>query len=184
MKIAICGTHSVGKSTLATILSEKTGLPLITEVVRGIAATHGFKNTDQVVTAAKDQQIKFQQDLLEAQLMQENAHPQGFISDRSMIDFLAYNFLYELPSITIAPMYTKALLLANNYDLLIRCPIPIDTVPTPDGFRLTDIKSQQIVDDAILALLPEVPCKVLHLSSYREDWVDACLKAIGGLSHD
>ncbi|HHW42532.1 MAG TPA: AAA family ATPase [Desulfotomaculum sp.] len=41
MRIAITGTHGTGKTTLATELARKLGLPLITEQARRVAVNIG-----------------------------------------------------------------------------------------------------------------------------------------------
>jgi nicotinamide riboside kinase len=76
MKIAISGTSSVGKSTLANLISNRTGIPLIRE----IAST--YSKEDRATSAG-------QKRILSDQINAEIRVPK-FISDRSVIDNLAY----------------------------------------------------------------------------------------------
>jgi nicotinamide riboside kinase len=78
-KIGICGTHCCGKTTLVRVLNELLGYPLITEVAdRFPRETRG-----NLVT---------QMSIMGAQITEEMKNP-FFISDRTVIDNLAYSTL-------------------------------------------------------------------------------------------
>src|SRR5690606_10278039 len=90
MKIGICGSQSTGKSTLAKLLAERLGLPLITEQARFVAQTMAIRSEIDLRATAPSVQARFQQKCLQAQKIAEMAHPNGFVSDRTVIDNAAY----------------------------------------------------------------------------------------------
>ncbi len=93
MKIAITGTHGTGKTTLARALAAKTGLPLIVEQARVVAAEMGLTNCNQLLNSPERAKA-FQERVLERQIAEQIKHPEGFIADRSTLDAIAYWKLY------------------------------------------------------------------------------------------
>jgi len=80
-RIAIVGSFSTGKTTLAEAVAEPLGLPLLPEVAREVAAL-GFK-LDKDATPETETLIFLRQ------WRNELTHP-GFVSDRSLVDVMAY----------------------------------------------------------------------------------------------
>lgn len=93
-RIAITGAHGDGKTTLAKALSETLGLPLITERAREEARNMGIGHCRELV---QDRALawKFQEEVLEAQIRAQAEKPDGFVSDRSTLDCIAYFRLYQ-----------------------------------------------------------------------------------------
>lgn len=87
MRIAICGTHGVGKTTLAKWLGEELDLPVLTE-----QATKLLKSEFPFFKTERDFNIfqQFQERVLMNQFKDENLYSGGFVADRSIIDSLAY----------------------------------------------------------------------------------------------
>jgi nicotinamide riboside kinase len=84
-KIAICGSHSCGKTTLAKALNNHLNYPCIEEV----AATYPANTRLNMHT---------QYDIMSSQILAELSHLDQygkFLSDRSIIDNLAYSTLVE-----------------------------------------------------------------------------------------
>ena len=87
MKIAICGTHAVGKTTLAKWLSKEIELPLLKEQARELLETEfPFFETERDFDFFKE----FQTAVLDGQIQLEKNHTSGFIADRALIDSWAY----------------------------------------------------------------------------------------------
>ena len=169
MRIAISGAHGVGKTTLARKLAKTLDLPQIEEVVRSVAKDFGFKTTGQIRKAKELDKCLFQNTLFVRQAVTEMQFKNGFVSDRSMLDFVAYCYLYNLPDHYVEILQKEALRYSEFYDLLVYCPIP-DVVLENDGFRLTDKDSQKFIDVAIRKLLNEAACPVVWLRTDRGSW--------------
>lgn len=169
MKIAISGAHGVGKTTLAGKLAKALALPQIEEVVRSVARDFGFRTTGQIQKSGLLDKCLFQNTLFVRQAVTEMQFKNGFVSDRSMLDFVAYCYLYNLPDHYVEILQKEALRHSEFYDLLVYCPIP-DVVLENDGFRLTDKDSQKVVDAAIRGLLNEAECPVIGLGIDRSSW--------------
>lgn len=179
MRIAIAGSHGVGKTTLAKALSEKLRYPRIGEVARTVAATMGFETTEQIMAADKEQICQYQQKVFYCQLLTEEAYQKDhgcFISDRSIFDVVSYMGLYQLEEAFINDFALMAGRHSRDYDLIIYCPVPNAGI-TDDGFRLVD-KPSQIAFDAILKELLETgaQCPVIYLPPTRETWLDKVLQ--------
>lgn len=88
MKVYFSGSHSSGKSTLARYVSEKYKLPLINEVARMILSEQEL----QIETLRSDLDTvnNYQRQVYERQLTEEQKYQGSFVSDRSLLDTLAY----------------------------------------------------------------------------------------------
>src|ERR1041385_7605048 len=80
-RIAIVGSFSTGKTTLAEAAAEPLGLPLLPEVARQVVEL-GFK-------LDKDATPEVETLIFLRQYYNEMAHPE-FVADRSLIDSMAY----------------------------------------------------------------------------------------------
>ncbi|NLK53114.1 MAG: ATP-binding protein [Syntrophomonadaceae bacterium] len=176
MRIAISGSHGVGKTTLSIALANATGIPRISEIARNVAQKQEYKTTEEIKNASLEDRIVFQKAILLEQATQESLHRAGFISDRSIFDTIAYSKYYDLPKGMVAVAESTAITNSTKYDLIIYCPIPGNTSPVDDGFRLTDLKSQLIIDKYIRKLLNKALCPVLWLPLDRSLWGDIAMK--------
>ncbi|MDR3591557.1 MAG: ATP-binding protein [Negativicutes bacterium] len=179
MKIAISGSHGVGKTTLAKALSEKLNYPMITEVARTVAKEMGFANTDQIRQADMETITRFQTRIFYDQMLAEHGyreHLDNFISDRSIFDCVAYMILYGMDQKIIDFFIASAAVMSGHYDLIIFCPVPLGKIQN-DGFRLTDKESQfkygMILKDL---LITKASCPVAYLHPSREKWLDSVLQ--------
>lgn len=180
IKIAISGTHGVGKTTLAKRLAESLYVPLLSEVARDVAVSTGIEHTEQISKGSMLTRIMFQGAIFGLQGLKEKMHG-GFVSDRSILDCIAYCYLYGLPEHFISTLREAALIHSGSYDLIIYCPIP-NAYTQDDGFRLTDRASQQEVDSYIKELLLDVNCPVLWLEYKRDDWYRKSIEVIRGFA--
>lgn len=88
MKIYFCGAHSTGKSTLTRYVSNKYDLPMIFETARIILSEQEL----QIDNLRYDLGTvdAYQKDVFNRQLIEEQKY-KSFVSDRSIIDILAYS---------------------------------------------------------------------------------------------
>lgn len=175
MKIAISGSHGVGKTTLARALAKELKLPFISEVAREEAKKFGFETTEHIKNAFKLQRMIYQLNVFYHQVKAEEDSWRGFVSDRSIFDCVAYCIYYELPLSLIEYLKSDAIQHSRKYDLIVYCPVPGGELEN-DGFRLLDRESQSLVDASIQILLEFAKCPVLRLSYDRENWEHEVLK--------
>ncbi len=175
MRIAISGSHGVGKTTLTNRLAQELCLPIISEVARTVARDFGFSSTKQIVQAKQVRKFMFQMGVFYNQMIEEKKYSQGFVSDRSIFDSVAYSIYYGLLAPIIKDKKKQAAEHSKSYDMIIYCPIPEIGIEE-DGFRLSDKKSQLAVDRHIISLLDLAQCKVIRLSRNRDNWTEEVLQ--------
>lgn len=91
-KIYLTGAHSTGKTTLARHISEKCGLPMVTEVVRDIVSEWETSLEEARVNIKKVNAL--QNEIMCRQIEREkDIQNYDFVSDRAM-DFMAYTAEY------------------------------------------------------------------------------------------
>ncbi len=155
LKIAVIGSQSTGKTTIARMLSKHLDIPLIDEVSRKFDKTKLFdkSSTDY---------INIQKQILDMQLEKESLH-NSFISDRSTIDNLSYwihncsnnvkdieNIQYIDKAIKNVPNYTHIFLLIPEF------------YPIEDNFRDTNIVYQLQIAEVLYTIL-----KIYNIKHYR-----------------
>lgn len=173
-RIAIVGSFSTGKTTLAEAVAPKLGLPLLPEVAREIAA-QGFK-------LDKDATVETETLIFLRQFHNEMTHPE-FIGDRSLIDVLAYagwvlenqeprkEFALWDSCVEIAEHQLR-----SQYSKVFYLPIEFGIVP--DGLRPDDPEFQEDIDRRILGLLDSHDIRHQTLTGTVEERVDALLGAL------
>jgi len=90
-RIALSGSAGTGKSTLARILAERLDLPYIEEGFRE-RVNRGLK----LYELDERQRRELMKDMWEEQRERELAAADGFVSDRSSVDFAAFWLHYDL----------------------------------------------------------------------------------------
>lgn len=150
LRIAITGTHSVGKTTLTQALSERFELPMIREVARDVIKRAGYCTTTAYIQNA-DLHTKqaIQEEIFLAQLREENTFKKnGFVADRSIFDPIAYSVVYGISGDPLHKMIGSAITHAlGSYDLLVY--IPPMFSPVCDGFRDTSEEIRIAVDECL-----------------------------------
>jgi len=148
-RIAIVGSFSTGKTTLAEAVAEPLELPLLPEVAREVAA-EGFK-------LDKDATPEVETLIFLRQYRNEMTH-EHFVGDRSLIDVMAYagwvldhqerrrEFALWDACIEIAEHRLR-----SQYTHVFYLPIEFDIVP--DGLRPMDPEFQRDIDARIRTLL-------------------------------
>ncbi|MDA1265157.1 MAG: ATP-binding protein [Planctomycetota bacterium] len=95
IRIYLVGAHSTGKTTLARWIRDRYGLPMISEVARGVLAEMEAK----LETLRTDLELvsSYQAQVFERQLQAERAQQGSFVSDRAFCN-LAYAAQHSLLS--------------------------------------------------------------------------------------
>jgi nicotinamide riboside kinase len=172
-RIAIVGSFSTGKTTLAEMAAEPLGLPLLPEVAREVAA-EGFK-------LDKDATPEVETLIFLRQYRNEMRHP-AFIADRSLLDVMAYaGWVLDHQerrrefALWDACLDVAEHRLRTQYTHVVYLPIEFPIVP--DGLRPMDPEFQQDIDRRILELLDRYGIKYQTLTGSIEDR----LAALNGL---
>jgi predicted ATPase len=87
MRIYFVGSHATGKTTLCRYVSRRYGLPMITEVARGVLAE--METSFDALRTDLELVATYQRRVFERQIATERVHAGGFVSDRAF-DNLAY----------------------------------------------------------------------------------------------
>jgi nicotinamide riboside kinase len=87
MRIYFVGAHATGKTTMARWVSKRYGLPMITEVARGVLAE--LETNFDLLRTDMDLVADYQRRVFERQVATERLQEKGFVSDRAF-DNLAY----------------------------------------------------------------------------------------------
>jgi len=89
--LVICGAHGTGKSTLVDVLSKMYELYAIQHTVRSYWEEIGVSDFERLPSEVR---TITQKDILTRQIEREDAEgTEGFITDRSVIDVLAYSYV-------------------------------------------------------------------------------------------
>jgi nicotinamide riboside kinase len=148
-RIAIVGSFSTGKTTLAEVLSRRLGLPLLPETAREVVEL-GFK-LDKDATPETETLIFLKQ------YNNELAFPE-FVGDRSLIDVMAYAgwVLDNQPRSRETALWEECKHLAERhvrsaYSHVFYLPIEFPIVL--DGLRPDDPAFQKEIDERLVGLL-------------------------------
>lgn len=87
MRIYFVGSHATGKTTMTRWVSRRYGLPMITEVARGVLAE--LETNFQSLRTDMELVADYQRRVFERQVATERLQEKGFVSDRAF-DNLAY----------------------------------------------------------------------------------------------
>ncbi|MBW3595545.1 MAG: ATP-binding protein [Actinobacteria bacterium] len=148
-RIAIVGSFSTGKTTLAEALAEKLNLPLLPEVAREIVEL-GFK-LDKDATPTTEALIFLRQ-------YNNELSTDEFVGDRSLIDVMAYAgwVLDNQERTKEFYLWDECVRLAErrlrrSYSHVFYLPIEFPIVL--DGLRPDDPAFQKDIDERVLSLL-------------------------------
>jgi len=87
MRIYFVGSHATGKTTLCRYVSRRYGIPMISEVARGVLAE--MEATFEGIRADMEAVADYQRTVFERQVATEKSQKGSFVSDRAF-DNLAY----------------------------------------------------------------------------------------------
>lgn len=148
-RIAIVGSFSTGKTTLAEAVSDKLGLPLLPEAAREVVEL-GFR-LDKDATPETEALIFLKQ------FYNEMAHPE-FVGDRSLIDVMTYaGWVLDNRE------WTKEMALWEECEKIARHHLrsqyshvfylPVEFPIVADGLRPLDPEFQADIDRRMIALM-------------------------------
>jgi nicotinamide riboside kinase len=174
-RIAIVGSFSTGKTTLAEAVAEPLGLPLLPEVAREIVAL-GFK-LDKDATPETETLIFLRQ------FRNELEHA-DFVGDRSLMDVMAYAgwVLDNQPHRKEFALWEECLRIAeyqlrSQYTHVFYLPIEFPIVP--DGLRPLDPDFQADIDKRMLAILDRHAVHHTTLTGSVEERIERLLAHVG-----
>lgn len=157
MRIALTGTHSIGKTTLLNKLIQHFPLTPISGISRNAADTHSFKlniaHNDEFKSDALQKYLVKKHVKLLKDGLSNKFKTEVFIEDRCLVDALAYTQLFYDRNQINKKTYLycfKKLNWLDKYDLIIYLPLDITTHKVvQDGYRDID-KQYQIDIDRII----------------------------------
>jgi len=149
-KIGICGAHGTGKTTIGTLLSKELKLPFITNTMRSMWVESGVVDFEKLPA---DVRAEFQKHAILRQIDRENSEgASGFITDRTVIDNLAYTKLSSnMDGVDLKLYTTLAIERVKNYSHFIYIPIMFE--PEKDEMRAnldTRLELAKIFEKSVL----------------------------------
>ena len=173
-RIAVVGSFSTGKTTLATVAAEELDLPLLPEVARHVVEL-GFQ-------LDKDATPEVETLIFLRQFHNEQSHPE-FVSDRSLVDVMTYAgwVLDNQPWRKEMALWESCVDVAqyrlrNQYSHVFYLPIEFPIVP--DGLRPMDPEFQADIDQRMHAILDTYDIPYDTLTGSVEERLEAMRAAL------
>ena len=173
-RVAIVGSFSTGKTTLAEAVAEPLEVPLLPEVAREVAAM-GFK-------LDKDATPEVETLIFLRQLHNEMTHP-DFVGDRSLIDVMAYaGWVLDNQERRKEFALWDACLQVAEYQLRSQYThvfyLPIEFPIVPDGLRPLDPAFQKEIDERMQELLDRHSIRHRTLTGSVEERVEGLVHSV------
>jgi len=152
MKIFFCGAHGSGKTTLCRYVADKYKLPILPEAARAVLAEKELQLDS--LRSNIDLVNSYQQSVFARQIAEEAKH-ESFVSDRSLIDCVAYSaahsqIAHELFADKALTDYVKRLTQDKSVIFFVR---PSKATLKNDGVRETISWDGVVAIDAMVKLL-------------------------------
>lgn len=158
MRIWLTASHGCGKSTLTRNFQNQ-----IEEIARGVIAEKWHPDT-----LSKEELDDFELVIMKRQIEAEQNMKDWFVSDRTVIDVLAYANTMCRPSMTARLKEMAEMHLEDNpYDLVFY--IPIEFPLEKDWTRFEDDSYQKIIDLQILKYLKRYKIPYITLTGTVEE---------------
>jgi nicotinamide riboside kinase len=162
MKVALIGTHGVGKTTLCFELAARLKRRnLDVEMVREVARRCPLPINQETTVAAQEW-------ILHTQITWEieaAATHEVVLCDRSVLD----NYCYMVHASGSSPVWEKVFdHWMPSYDLLVH--VPVWTRPSYDGVRAVDPHFQEQIDVLLEGMITARGLRPVRLDGERQDW--------------
>lgn len=141
-KVALVGTHGIGKTTIAyelggAIKRRGTTVELLTEIARECPFALNDRASREAHLWIIARQVQME--------IEKSLRADVLICDRSVLDNFAYYVrLYGTNEQQSEALISYCRMWMNTYDLLVR--LPVKEPLTDDGFRSTDVRFQHEID--------------------------------------
>lgn len=156
MKIGICGSFSVWKTTLLNLIKEEYGnFNFILSTERELAKKLNFDFNNSSI----NEKITFQQKLIHEQINLES-NSKNIITDTSIIDIYAYSHFIKDKDFSIFNDINNKIK-SHKYDILFY--IPIENEIEKDWVRHVDNNFRSHIDNLIKENLSNFWKKIIHL---------------------
>ncbi|MCS7182133.1 MAG: ATP-binding protein [Thermoanaerobaculum sp.] len=171
MKVALIGTHGVGKTTLCYELAARlkrrdVDVELVREVARHCPLPINRQTNEKAQSWILHTQMAWE---LEAE-----ARHFLVLCDRSVLDNYCYLLYAEGPQPHWEPLLSRWL---STYHLLVK--VPLWTPPSWDGVRDTDLGFQRAIDQLLEQEISRRGLHVLHLPLHQRSlWGDLVMQAL------
>jgi deoxyadenosine/deoxycytidine kinase len=144
-KIGFCGSHGTGKSTLLQAISKDFDIPVLDNTIRTYYKDIGIDDFEKLPANIRTQ---CQLNLLLNQIQREDGEGKnGFITDRSVLDYIGYTTVSSDMSGGIKGIYEQLIKARlQNYTHFIY--IPVEFEAQKEHLR-ADPKSQNLVAETI-----------------------------------
>jgi deoxyadenosine/deoxycytidine kinase len=144
-KIAFCGSHGTGKSTLLHSVAKNFDIPILDNTIRTYYKNIGIDDFDKLPANVRTQ---CQLNLLLNQIEREDIEGKnGFITDRSVLDYIGYTAVSSDMSGGLRGIYEQLIKSRlQNYTHFIY--IPVEFEAAKEHLR-ADPSSQNVVAEAI-----------------------------------
>ena len=166
MKIAIAGAHGVGKTTFAKALAKKLDFNYIHDIVREEAVKKGFVINENTPPEVQTWLISRQWEL-------ERNTPQGWVADKSLLDYFVYGNII-LKDQNVKNVVRDIVERNSRYDKVFY--LPIEFPMEADGIRSNDLEFQKEVDGRYKECLKEFNIEYVALSGSVEERVNQAIK--------
>ena len=168
MRIFCTGAHSVGKTTLARYISDRYGLPLVTEVAR--AVLNETETRFDQIRVDMGRVAQYQHEVFKRQGAAEKAAGENFVSDRAF-DHIAYAAEHSLIVADLIESPEFKTYVEGMRQGLIFFVRPCKELLHEDGVRESPVWDGVVRIDAMIKLLLEqwrLPYLSIHSSSLQE----------------
>lgn len=151
MIVLFTGAGGTGKTTLASLVSERYDVPLLRSPAREVQRSFGVNHEDDQASLGPRALGILQAKITEGYWNAENkarADSKGYVSDRAVSDQLSYRILKGAADMTDAELDTYLERVEEQFvaaDLVVHCPTGVFE-PTPDGVRSEDFLQRSLFD--------------------------------------
>lgn len=148
VKIGLTGAGGTGKTTVMRLVAKALGVPELPSVVRGVFEDFGVKHEAEQLAWQTERKWQLQRAIFDRRLKVESEYPNGFISDRTILDHLMYCYIRAAEAVSDATALDLESMVVENlrsYDVLVFFPAG-QFVPSDDGFRQEGLAYQMLQD--------------------------------------